>query len=87
MLDLSKLTDTVFLGGGAVQDLLPNNDLAAAITGSGLGLEDLQGLDADQLIGLLHSQGIDVSALAPEQLQPLIEAVANGNLADIWDRS
>lgn len=88
MFDLSKFTDSVsqWIGGDPVQSMLSSSDLIAALTGSGLSLQNLQALDADRLLGLLHSQGIDVSTLSPEQLQQLMETIANTN-ADFWNRT
>lgn len=81
MFDLSKITDSVsdWIGGSTVQNMLSSSDLMAALTGSGLSLQGLQALDTDHLLGLLHSQGINVSALAPDQLQQLIETIADGD--------
>lgn len=89
MLNLSMFTDSVtaLLSDGTAQQIVSNNDMLAAITASGFSLQDLQGLDSDRLIGLLNSQGIDVSALAPEQLQSLIDAVSAGRVSDLWNRS
>lgn len=86
MFDLSKFTDSVsqWIGGNPVQDMLSSSDLIAALTGSGLSLQNLQALDADHLLSLLHSQGIDVSTLAPEQLQQLMETIANTS-ANFWN--
>ncbi len=88
MFDLSKFTDSVslWISGNPVQNMLSSSDLIAALTGSGLSLQNLQALDADHLLGLLHSQGIDVSTLAPEQLQQLMETIASTN-ADFWNRT
>lgn len=86
MMEIFNATVARMRNGGAPQQLLADNDLLGAITGRGSSLEDLQGLHPDQLIGLLHSQGVDVSALMPEQVQSLIEAVSADGVSDIRNR-
>jgi hypothetical protein len=91
MFDFDRLKDMAagFLGGSnpvqAVAENLGAGNVMDMIQNAGLTPEMFEGLDAQQVLGLMAENGIDVSQFAPEQLQNLLSGlnIDAGNLGEI----
>lgn len=80
MFDFMRIADSVgqMIGLGDREGGMNPSSFLEQLGTSGLDLSNLQGLDAEGLMGLLEQNGIDLAGLLPEQITQLQDLIASG---------